>query len=94
MAVSHQRTGDVIVADRIMRSLTRGGRTGVFIGAIVVLLVALFLPAGYGAILLLAIVAGLTWLMTKTWPVAPPQTRALRLIVLAVLLAFAVAKIV
>jgi hypothetical protein len=93
MAVLPQRTGEEIVADRIMRRLSAGGRTGVFLGAIVVLLVALFLPGWYGAILLVAMVSGLGWLMTKTWRVAAPQTRTLRLLVLVLLFAIAVFKV-
>src|SRR5215475_9278150 len=87
-----QRTGDEMMTDRIMQRLSNGGRTGVFLGAIAVVLIGLFLPGWFGAIFLLAIVTALGWLLTKTWPVATPQTRVLRVIILVVLLAFAAAK--
>ncbi len=75
------------------RNRTRVGTSpGLFLGALVVALVALFLPGWYGAIALGLIVIGLAWLMNRTWPVVPPQTRALRLLVLAVFAAFAVYK--
>lgn len=72
---------------------TRAGvRPGVFLGALVVALVALFLPGWYGATALGLIVIALAWVMNRTWPVVPPRTRALRLLVLAVFTAFAVYK--
>jgi hypothetical protein len=77
-----------------MQRLSNGGRTGVFLGAIAFLLVALFLPGWYGAILLLATIAGLGWVMSKTWPVTPSSTRAFRLIILLALTVMAVVKIV
>lgn len=81
------------MTDRIMQRLAGGGRTGVFLGAVAVMLIALFLPGWYGAILLLAIVGALAWLMTKTSPVATPQTRTVRLIILLALLVVAAIKI-
>ncbi|HKE64869.1 MAG TPA: DUF6703 family protein [Micromonosporaceae bacterium] len=77
----------------ILQRLAGGGRTGVFLGALAVILVALFLPGWTGAILLFAIVSALGWLLTHTWPVIPPQTRAMRVIVLLGLLAIAAYKI-
>ena len=81
------------MSDRIMRRLTNGGRTGVFLGTIVLVLVALFLPGWAGAILLTAMVAALGWLMSKTWAVAAPSMRTLRILILLVLAAAAVAKV-
>jgi hypothetical protein len=63
-----------------------------FLGALVVALVALFVPGWYGALALAAIVVGLAWVMSRTWPVVPPATRALRVLILAVFAAFAVYK--
>ena len=77
----------------IMDRLTNGGRTGVFLGALVLALLAFFLPGWVGAILLFAIVAGLGWLLAQTWLVTPQQTRAMRVIVLLVLLVVAIYKI-
>jgi hypothetical protein len=69
-----------------------GARPGAFLGALALVLVALFVPGALGAVLLLAVVAALASLMTRTWPVAPPQTRALRLLVLLILLGVALFK--
>lgn len=82
-----------MATERIMRKLSGGGRTGVFLAVIVVTLVALFLPGWWGAIPLCAVVAGLAWLMTKTWSVTAPRTRLLRLVILAILASMAIAKI-
>ena len=82
------------MSDRIMQRLAGGGRTGVFLGAIVAVLIALFLPGWAGAILLTVIVAGLGWLMAKTWAVTPARRRTLRFLILAVLAMVAIAKII
>jgi len=76
-----------------MDRLTSGGRTGVFLGALVLVLLAFFLPGWIGAILLLAMIAALGWLLAQTWPVTPQQSRAMRLIVLLVLFGAAIYKI-
>lgn len=81
------------MGDRIMHRLSNGGRTGVFLGAIVVLLAALFLPGWAGAVLLTVIVAALGWLMSKTWRVAAPSTRTIRILILAGLAAIAIGKV-
>ena len=67
--------------------------TGVFLGALVITLVALLLPGWWGTVPLALIVIGMAWLMTKTWPVTPPQTRALRILVLLILLGIAMYKV-
>jgi len=85
--------GPTTVPNGIMDRLTNGGRTGVFLGALVLVLLAFFLPGWIEAILLLAMVAALGWLLAHTWPVTPQQTRTMRLIVLLVLLGAAIYKI-
>jgi hypothetical protein len=82
------------MSDRIMQRLAGGGRTGVFLGAIVAVLIGLFLPGWVGAILLTVIVAGMGWLMARTWAVAPASRRTVRFLILAVLAAVAIAKII
>jgi hypothetical protein len=80
------------VSERLLQRLSNGGRTGVFLGALVILLVALFAPGIVGAVLIVVIVAGLAVLMRRTWPVAPPQARVTRVAILAILLVLAVYK--
>jgi hypothetical protein len=73
--------------------LTRLNPTSVFLGALVVVLVGLFAPGAIGAIVLLGVAAGLIWLMRRTWPVQTPGTRAVRLVILTLLLTAAAAKL-
>ncbi len=75
--------------DRILRL----PRTGLFLGALAVVLLGLFLPGPVGAALLLAIVAGMAWLLTKTWYAQPWPARLLRVAVLALFVGLAVAKL-
>ncbi|MEU5725965.1 DUF6703 family protein [Micromonospora sp. NPDC047738] len=67
--------------------------TAVFLATLVLVLVALFTPGAVGGVLLLALAAGLVWLMSVTWPVQSPGTRVLRLLMLTLLLAVALAKL-
>ncbi|MFG3690856.1 DUF6703 family protein [Micromonospora sp. NPDC047740] len=67
--------------------------TAVFLATLVLVLVALFTPGAVGGVLLLALAAGLVWLMSVTWPVQNPGTRVLRLLMLTLLLAVALAKL-
>ena len=80
------------MANEILRRLAGGGRTSVFLSALVVILIALFLPGRLGAIAVLAIVGAAGWLLTRTWPVTPPRARIMRMIVLLALVAIAVFK--
>ena len=93
LRAARDEDGATIVPNGIMDRLSNGARTGVFLGALALVLLAFFLPGWAGAILLLAIVGALGWLLAQTWPVTVPQNRAMRLIVLLVLLAVAVYKI-
>ena len=43
--------------------------------------------------MLLALAAGLGWLLVLTWPVQPAATRALRLVVLTLLTAAAITRL-
>lgn len=77
--------------------LARLGRldpTVVVIGAVALFLAVLLLPAVLGALLIVAIAAGLVALLTRTWPVLPPQQRVLRLVVIGLLIAVAISKLV
>ncbi|HEY7176098.1 MAG TPA: DUF6703 family protein [Micromonosporaceae bacterium] len=80
-------------AESVLHRLAGRKRQGVFLGALVVVLVALFLPGWFGTILLLAIVGALAWLGTRTWPVTPPHLRVMRVVILLLLVAVAIYKI-
>jgi hypothetical protein len=82
------------VADRILQRLANGGRTGVFLTALVVILVALLSPGWIGGILLIIVVGLMGALMRRTWPVQTPRTRLIRLGVLVLLTLIAVYKLV
>jgi hypothetical protein len=63
-------------------------------GLLVVCLVfaALVAPPVAGAVALFAIAALLSWLVYLSWPGVPPAGRAIRLVVLAIVLAYAVVR--
>ena len=61
--------------------------------ALLLALLALFLPGWYGALLLLAVVVALGGLLGRTWPVTPPAARVLRILILALLVIIATAKL-
>jgi multisubunit Na+/H+ antiporter MnhB subunit len=73
--------------------LARINPTAAFLGALVVVLVGLFAPGVVGGVVLLALAAGMIYLMTRTWPVTSPQTRSIRVIMLGLLLLAALFKI-
>jgi hypothetical protein len=72
--------------------LARTNRTAVLGVTAALVLVGLFAPGLYGAVLLLALAVALLALGTLTWRVQPPATRAARLAVLAGLVLIAVLK--
>ena len=73
--------------------LARLNPTVVFLVALGVMLAALFAPGIAGEVLLLAIVVGLAALMARTWPVQSPGMRTVRVVVISLLVAGAVAKL-
>ncbi|GAA4152706.1 hypothetical protein GCM10022251_21150 [Phytohabitans flavus] len=73
--------------------LARINPTAAFLGALVVVLIGLFAPGVIGGAVLLALAGGMIYLMTRTWPVAAPQTRTIRVIMLGLLLLAALFKI-
>lgn len=79
-------------SDLLVR-LARANPTGVFLGALVLVLVGLFAPGIIGGALLLAIAAGLLALLVTTWPVQTARTRTLRLVLLSLLVGIALVKI-
>ncbi|WP_329103254.1 hypothetical protein OG792_26220 [Micromonospora sp. NBC_01699] len=83
-----QRTQSVLLA-----RLARVNPTVVFLATVAVVLVGLFAPGIVGGAVLLALAAGLVALLRLTWPVQPPATRIIRLLMLTLLVAVALVKI-
>ena len=79
-------------SENLLRRLARVNPTTAFVVALVLMLAGLFLPGIVGAALLFLLAAGLAALTFTTWPVQSPSTRALRVVMLALLLAAVVAK--
>lgn len=73
--------------------LGRINPTGAFLAALALVLVGLFAPGIVGGAALLLLAGGLVWLLQLTWPALPPAGRLLRLMVLTLLVAAALAKI-
>ncbi|GID31158.1 DUF6703 family protein [Paractinoplanes brasiliensis] len=79
-------------SDNLLGRLSRVNPTAAFVLALAVMLGGLFLPGIVGAALLFVLAAGLAALTFTTWPVQSGSTRALRLLILALLLAVVVTK--
>lgn len=79
--------------DGLLATIARMDRAKIFVGALVLALLGLFLPGALGAVLLLAVVAGLAALLSLTWVVTPPAVRLFRLVALAALAAIAAVKL-
>jgi uncharacterized membrane protein len=77
----------------LLHNLARLDRTKVFLVALVVALVAVFLPGIVGGLILLAIVVLMAALLRRTWPIASPGARILRVVILGVLAGIALFKI-
>ncbi|MFF5171674.1 DUF6703 family protein [Micromonospora sp. NPDC000089] len=73
--------------------LARLNPTTVFLATLALVVVALLAPGPVGGVLLLALAAALVWLLATTWPVQTPPTRAVRLIMLTLLIAVALVKL-
>ncbi len=77
----------------LLRRLARINRIRALLGTLALLVVAVLLPSPYSGIVLLALAAGLAWLLTITWSVQPAATRALRLVVLTLLTVAAITRL-
>ena len=78
--------------DNLLRRLASVNPTTAFLVALAVLLAGLFLPGIIGAALLFLLGAALVALTFTTWPVQSPGVRAVRITMLALLFAAALAK--
>jgi hypothetical protein len=79
--------------DPWLARLARMNRTSVFLATLVILLVGFFVPGFWGGLVLLLVVVGLAWLLTRTWAVTPPPMRIVRAVILAAILIVAATKI-
>jgi hypothetical protein len=77
----------------VLARLARVNPLSVFLGTLVLALIALFTPGLVGAVLLLALAGGLAALLSSTWSVQPGAVRLIRVLVLALLVAAALTKI-
>jgi len=82
----------VAPSENLLRRLVRVNPTTAFIVALALMLAGLFLPGIVGAAVLFLLGAGLAVLTFTTWPVQPPATRALRVLMLVLLLTAVIAK--
>jgi hypothetical protein len=80
-------------SENLLRRLARINPTTAFLIALAVLLIGFFAPGIVGGALLFLLGAGLAALTFTTWPVQSPPTRVVRLVLLSLLFAAAVAKI-
>jgi uncharacterized membrane protein len=72
--------------------LTRINPTAAFVAALVLVLAGFLLPGIVGAALLFLLGAALAALTFTTWPVQSPSTRAVRTLLLALLLGAVISK--
>ncbi len=73
--------------------LARINPTAAFMVTLVVVLAGMFLPGIVGGALLLVLAGALATLTMTTWPVQPPATRVVRLLMLTLLVVAALAKV-
>jgi hypothetical protein len=77
----------------LLARLARLRGTPVFLATLALVLLVLFAPDPIGGWLLLVLAAGLGALLARTWPLHPPAVRALRLLVLAMLVVIGITKL-
>ena len=66
-----------------MQRLARINRTQAFLAALALVVIGLFAPGGYGAVILFALVAAMLVLLVRTAPITRPGTTVIRLVILA-----------
>ena len=76
-----------------MHRLARVNRTVLFLIAAAYVFAALIIPGIVGAAMLLALAAALGWLLVRTWPAHTGGTRAVRVLILALMIVVAVIKL-
>jgi hypothetical protein len=78
----------------LLHRLARVNPTRAFLGALVIMLAGLFLPGIVGAAVLFLLGAILVALTVTTWPIQPPPTRIIRIMLLVVLFAVVIFKVI
>ena len=81
-------------SDDLLHRLSRVPPTRAFLATIALMLLGLFLPGIVGAAVLGVLAAALIALTVTTWPVQPARTRAVRVILLGVLVLLLLSKMV
>jgi ABC-type Fe3+-siderophore transport system permease subunit len=76
-----------------MQRLARVNRTQAFLGTLALVLIGLFAPGWYGAIVLFALVVGLTALLVRTGAYRDRGTVTVQLLILAGVAVIAVYKV-
>jgi hypothetical protein len=77
----------------LVARLSQANRTTVFLTVLIAVLAGLLLPSPYGPVLLLLLAAGLVAVLSVTWAGGTPQTRAARVVILALLVLVAVVRL-
>jgi hypothetical protein len=77
----------------LLTRLARMSPTTVVVATVLLFLGVLLLPDPVGAVLILAVAAGLAALLRKTWTVLAPGARVFRLVVIALLVGLALGKL-
>jgi hypothetical protein len=80
------------MTDRVLLRLARINRTLAFLVGAAAVFAGLWLPGIVGAALLAVLAAGLIWVLSRTWAVTAPPLRAVRVIILALLVGVALYK--
>ena len=80
--------------ERVLARLSRLNRTRVFLATAGFVFLGLLLPGVAGAVLLLALVAALASLLSRTWTIQAGATRGVRVLILVLLAAVAIIKLV
>lgn len=76
-----------------LRRLSRLNPTVMFLVTGVLAFAGFALPGPIGGLVLLALAGGLIALLARTWPLHPPRTRVLRVLILGALIAVALTRL-
>jgi hypothetical protein len=80
-------------SDDLLHRLARMNPARAFLGTLLLMLAGLFLPGIVGAAVLCVLAVALAALTVTTWSVQPARTRAVRMILFAVLILLIVSKV-